>query len=174
MSDVDVVTTVPVAVVGAGPAGLMLTHLLARAGIDSIAIDVRTREEIETTQRAGILEAGVAQSLVETGVSDRILHDGDEHAGTELRFGGAPIGSTSRNSSVPPCGSTRRRTSSSTWPVPVNATGEWCTSASATSRSMASRGRRRWSASRQRTAFVTNCGRVMSWARTARTANVAP
>ena len=88
MSDVDVVTTVPVAVVGAGPAGLMLTHLLARAGIDSVAIDIRTRGEIETTQRAGILEAGVAQSLVATGVSDRILRDGDEHTGTELRFGG--------------------------------------------------------------------------------------
>ncbi|MFJ7271903.1 FAD-dependent monooxygenase [Streptomyces sp. NPDC099050] len=51
-------------------------------------LDTRTRREIETTQRAGILEADVARDLVETGVSDRILRDGHEHEGTELRFGG--------------------------------------------------------------------------------------
>ncbi len=77
-----------VAIVGAGPAGLMLSHLLARSGIDSIAIDTRTRHEIETTHRAGILEAGVAQTLVETGVSDRVLRDGYEHHGIDLRFDG--------------------------------------------------------------------------------------
>ncbi|NUP32973.1 MAG: 4-hydroxybenzoate 3-monooxygenase [Streptomycetaceae bacterium] len=85
---VDSVTPVPVAIVGAGPAGLMLAHLLGRAGIETIALDTRTRHEIETTQRAGILEADVARDLVETGVSDRILADGHEHEGVELRFGG--------------------------------------------------------------------------------------
>lgn len=85
---VDSVTPVPVAIVGAGPAGLMLAHLLGRAGIETIALDTRTRHEIETTQRAGILEADVARDLVETGVSDRILTDGYEHEGVELRFGG--------------------------------------------------------------------------------------
>lgn len=85
---VDSVTPVPVAIVGAGPAGLMLAHLLGRAGIETIALDTRTRHEIETTQRAGILEADVARDLVETGVSDRILADGYEHEGVELRFGG--------------------------------------------------------------------------------------
>ncbi len=85
---VDTVTEVPVAIVGAGPAGLMLAHLLGRAGVESVAIDTRTRHEIETTQRAGILEADAARDLVETGVSDRILRDGDEHAGIELRFDG--------------------------------------------------------------------------------------
>ncbi|RKE23336.1 4-hydroxybenzoate 3-monooxygenase [Streptomyces sp. TLI_171] len=89
-SVVDTVTEVPVAVVGAGPAGLMLTHLLGRAGVEAVAVDLRTREEIGTTHRAGILEADAARDLVETGVSDRILREGHEHEGTELRFGGRP------------------------------------------------------------------------------------
>ncbi|MEY9872023.1 p-hydroxybenzoate 3-monooxygenase [Streptacidiphilus sp. MAP12-33] len=85
---VDTVTSVPVAVVGAGPAGLMLAHRLGRAGVESVVIDTRTRHQIETTQRAGILEADSARDLVETGVSDRILREGHEHEGIELRFGG--------------------------------------------------------------------------------------
>jgi p-hydroxybenzoate 3-monooxygenase len=85
---IDGVTEVPVAVVGAGPAGLMLAHLLGRAGIDTVAVDTRSRHEIETTHRAGILEADAARDLVGTGVSDRILRDGHEHEGVELRFDG--------------------------------------------------------------------------------------
>lgn len=85
---VDLVVEVPVAIVGAGPAGLMLAHWLARAGVESLAIDVRTRHEIETTHRAGILEDAAAKDLLETGVSDRILRDGYEHEGVDLRFGG--------------------------------------------------------------------------------------
>ncbi|MFF5504791.1 4-hydroxybenzoate 3-monooxygenase [Streptomyces roseolus] len=87
---VDSVVTVPVAVVGAGPAGLMLAHLLGRAGVGTIVLDTRTRHEIETTQRAGILEADVAHDLVATGVSDRILRDGYEHEGIEVRSAGRP------------------------------------------------------------------------------------
>ncbi|MGN9310497.1 FAD-dependent monooxygenase, partial [Enterococcus faecium] len=45
-----------VAIVGAGPAGLLLSHLLAASGLESVVIDQRSREEIETTIRAGILE----------------------------------------------------------------------------------------------------------------------
>ncbi|NBM18636.1 4-hydroxybenzoate 3-monooxygenase [Streptomyces sp. GC420] len=84
------VTSVPVVIVGAGPAGLMLAHLLGRAGVEAIVVDTRTRHDIETTQRAGILEADAARDLIETGVSDRILRDGHEHEGVELRFGGRP------------------------------------------------------------------------------------
>ncbi|MFD3533321.1 4-hydroxybenzoate 3-monooxygenase [Streptomyces sp. NPDC058664] len=87
---VDTVASVPVAVIGAGPAGLMLAHLLGRAGVETIVVDTRSRREIETTQRAGILEADAARDLVETGVSDRILREGHEHEGIELRFGGRP------------------------------------------------------------------------------------
>lgn len=87
---IDSTAEVPVAIVGAGPAGLMLAHLLGRAGIETIAIDTRTRREIETTQRAGIIEADAARDLVELGVSDRILRDGYEHEGIELRIDGVP------------------------------------------------------------------------------------
>lgn len=81
-------TRTQVAIVGAGPAGLMLSHLLARAGIDNVAIDVRSREEIEHTHRAGILEQGSVDLLVDTGVSDRVHRDGYRHDGIELAFGG--------------------------------------------------------------------------------------
>lgn len=77
-----------VAIVGGGPAGLMLSHLLARSGIQSVVIDNRTREQIEGTVRAGILEAGSVRMLTEHGVSDRVLREGDRHEGIELRFDG--------------------------------------------------------------------------------------
>ncbi|WP_171165570.1 4-hydroxybenzoate 3-monooxygenase [Streptomyces sp. I05A-00742] len=81
-------TRTTVGIVGAGPAGLMLGHLLARAGIDSVAVDHRTRAAIEGTQRAGILEADSVRLLADTGVSDRVRRDGHPHAGIHLRFGG--------------------------------------------------------------------------------------
>ena len=87
-ASVDTVTEVPVAIVGAGPAGLMLAHRLHRAGIETVAIDIRTREQISTTQRAGIIESDAAKDLVELGVSDRILRDGYEHEGVDIRFAG--------------------------------------------------------------------------------------
>ncbi|MEV6140646.1 4-hydroxybenzoate 3-monooxygenase [Nocardia sp. NPDC051990] len=77
-----------IAIVGAGPAGLMLSHLLARVGIDSVAVDVRSRREIEETHRAGILEQDSVDLLVDTGVSDRVHRDGYRHDGIELAFGG--------------------------------------------------------------------------------------
>lgn len=77
-----------VAVIGAGPAGLLLSHLLGRHGIESVVIDSRSREEIETTIRAGILEQGTVEILSETGASDRVLTAGRKHEGIELRFDG--------------------------------------------------------------------------------------
>jgi p-hydroxybenzoate 3-monooxygenase len=77
-----------VAVVGAGPAGLLLSHLLASSGIESIVVDSRTREEIENTIRAGILEQGTVDLLVSSGASTRVLQDGNRHDGIELRFAG--------------------------------------------------------------------------------------
>lgn len=82
------VTRTHVAIVGAGPAGLMLSHLLARAGIDSVVVDLRSRREIEGTHRAGILEQDSVDLLVDTGVSDRVHRDGYRHDGIELAFGG--------------------------------------------------------------------------------------
>ncbi|MYR07307.1 4-hydroxybenzoate 3-monooxygenase [Gordonia sp. SID5947] len=81
-------TTTQVAIVGGGPAGLMLSHLLHVAGIDSVVVDNRTVEQIETTHRAGILERDSVRLLVDSGVSDRVLTDGHEHEGISLRFGG--------------------------------------------------------------------------------------
>lgn len=77
-----------VGIVGAGPAGLLLSHLLARAGIESVVLDNRTREEIETTVRAGILEQGTVEVLSQSGASTRVLEDGYRHDGIELRFSG--------------------------------------------------------------------------------------
>jgi p-hydroxybenzoate 3-monooxygenase len=77
-----------VAIMGAGPAGLMLSHLLAKAGIESTVIEIRSRQEISETVRAGILEHGTVNMLVDSGVSDRVLRDGDRHDGIELRFNG--------------------------------------------------------------------------------------
>lgn len=81
-------TRTQVAIVGAGPAGLMLSHLLARAGIESVAVDLRTRREIEETHRAGILEQDSVDLLVDSGVSDRVHRDGYRHDGIDLAFGG--------------------------------------------------------------------------------------
>lgn len=78
-----------VAIVGGGPAGLLLSHLLHRDGIDSIVLESRTRDEVETTIRAGILENGTVDLLVETGASERVLVDGHRHEGIELQFAGA-------------------------------------------------------------------------------------
>ena len=82
------VITTQVAIMGAGPAGLMLSHLLATSGIESIVIEVRSHQQIAETVRAGILEHGSVNLLVDSGVSDRVLRDGDRHDGIELRFNG--------------------------------------------------------------------------------------
>lgn len=81
-------TRTRVAIVGGGPAGLALSHLLSVAGVDSVVIDNRTHHEIETTHRAGILERDSVRLLLDSGVSDRVLRDGHEHQGIDLRFGG--------------------------------------------------------------------------------------
>jgi len=77
-----------VAIVGAGPAGLLLSHLLDRAGIDSVLIDQRSRDEIESTIRAGILEQGTVELLDTIGEASRARTLGHRHDGIELRFEG--------------------------------------------------------------------------------------
>ena len=87
MTDVDVDRT-RVGIVGGGPAGLMLSHLLSQAGIDNVVVEKRDHETIRTTHRAGILERGSVDMLVKAGVSDRVLTAGHKHEGIDLRFGG--------------------------------------------------------------------------------------
>ena len=77
-----------VAIVGAGPAGLLLSHLLHRAGIDSVILETRSRDAIEGTIRAGVLEQGTVDLMVETGVGARLQREGFVHHGIELRFAG--------------------------------------------------------------------------------------
>jgi 4-hydroxybenzoate 3-monooxygenase len=81
-------THTTVGIVGGGPAGLMLSHLLSLGGIDSVVVDNRSRLEIEQTVRAGILERDSVRLLVDSGVSDRVLRDGHQHEGIDLGFGG--------------------------------------------------------------------------------------
>jgi p-hydroxybenzoate 3-monooxygenase len=77
-----------VAIVGAGPAGLLLSHLLHLQGIESIVIETRSRAEIESTIRAGVLEQGTMDILNDSGVGQRMRAEGALHHGFELSFDG--------------------------------------------------------------------------------------
>jgi p-hydroxybenzoate 3-monooxygenase len=81
-------TRTQVGIVGAGPAGLLLSHLLHREGIESVVLERRSRSEIEATVRAGVLEQGTVDLLTEAGVGERLRREGAVHHGIELRFGG--------------------------------------------------------------------------------------
>jgi len=77
-----------VGIIGAGPAGLVLAHLLARSGIDSIVVEDRSREYVEARIRAGILEQETAEMLVDTGVGERLQREGIRHDGIYLQWPG--------------------------------------------------------------------------------------
>ena len=77
-----------VGIVGAGPAGLMLSHLLHLRGIDSVIIESRSRASIEATIRAGVLEQSTVDLMTETGVGDRLKREGFVHRGIAIRFCG--------------------------------------------------------------------------------------
>jgi p-hydroxybenzoate 3-monooxygenase len=77
-----------VGIVGAGPAGLLLSHLLALRGIDSIVVENRSRAYCEARQRAGLLEAGTVELLRAVGLGKRMDADGLEHGGIYLQFAG--------------------------------------------------------------------------------------
>ncbi|WP_410657101.1 4-hydroxybenzoate 3-monooxygenase [Amycolatopsis sp. lyj-112] len=76
----------PVAIVGAGPAGLLLSHLLDLAGVESVIVETRTREYVEARIRAGILEQSTVDLLREIGLADRLDREGDEHRGIYLQW----------------------------------------------------------------------------------------
>jgi p-hydroxybenzoate 3-monooxygenase len=78
-----------VGIVGAGPAGLMLSHLLHRSGIQSIVLESRSRAYVEQRVRAGVLEQWAADLLVETGVGERLQREAMRHDGIFLCFDGA-------------------------------------------------------------------------------------
>jgi p-hydroxybenzoate 3-monooxygenase len=77
-----------VAIIGAGPAGLLLSHLLRASGVESIVVETRTREYVESRIRAGILEHSTVELLRSAGLGDRIAREGDEHRGIYLQWPG--------------------------------------------------------------------------------------
>jgi p-hydroxybenzoate 3-monooxygenase len=75
-----------VGIVGAGPAGLLLAHLLHLQGIESVIVEARSRKYIEERIRAGVLEQGTVDILIESGAGERLKREGLIHHGIELRF----------------------------------------------------------------------------------------
>lgn len=77
-----------VAIIGAGPSGLLLNRYLAKHGIESIVIEDRSREYVESRIRAGLLETQSVQMMEELGIADRLKKEGLEHKGIYLQIPG--------------------------------------------------------------------------------------
>jgi len=76
--------------VGAGPAGLMLSHLLHLEGIESVVLESRSRAHVRERVRAGVLEQGVVELMQQTGIGERVSRLGIRMRGIDFRFGGEP------------------------------------------------------------------------------------
>jgi p-hydroxybenzoate 3-monooxygenase len=81
-------TRTQVGIVGAGPAGLTLAHLLRLEDIDTVVLENRSREYVEARIRAGVIEQAIFDLLVETGAGERLQREGLVHHGIELQFAG--------------------------------------------------------------------------------------
>ena len=79
-------TDTQVGIVGAGPAGLVLAHLLKGSGIESVVLELHDRAYVEARVRAGVLEQGTADLLDGMGVGDRMRSEGSVHRGVNLQF----------------------------------------------------------------------------------------
>ncbi|HTV58851.1 MAG TPA: 4-hydroxybenzoate 3-monooxygenase [Verrucomicrobiae bacterium] len=77
-----------VGIVGAGPAGLVLSRLLDLHGIENVVLENKTREYIQERVRAGVLEQGTVELLTQIGAGERLRREGLVHEGIELRFNG--------------------------------------------------------------------------------------
>jgi p-hydroxybenzoate 3-monooxygenase len=82
---------IQVAIIGAGPAGLFLAHLLHRAGIDAVVLEMRSREYVEGRVRAGVLEQTTVDLMHRLGIGERLSREGLTHQGTTLCVDGDPI-----------------------------------------------------------------------------------
>ena len=78
-----------VVIIGAGPAGLLLGHLLEREGVESVIVETRSLEYVQQRVRAGVIEYGIANFLEESGVGSRMRAEGLVHHGIEFRLDGA-------------------------------------------------------------------------------------
>ena len=81
-------TRTQVGIVGAGPAGLVLSHLLHLQGIESVVVENCSRKHVEERVRAGVLEQNTADLLTQMGIGERMQQEGLVHYGIELRFNG--------------------------------------------------------------------------------------
>jgi len=88
MATTEVREHTEVVIVGAGPAGLVLAHLLRRAGIDCIVLEEHSRAYVEARVRAGVLEHPTVELLRELGVADRLDREALRHRGVEFAFAG--------------------------------------------------------------------------------------
>src|SRR5690348_1764022 len=77
-----------VAIIGAGPAGLLLAHLLHRGGVDAVVLETRSQEYVASRIRAGILESSSVELLESVGLGARLRAEGDEHRGIYLQWPG--------------------------------------------------------------------------------------
>ena len=80
-----------IGIIGAGPAGLFLSHLLHRAGIDCVVLEARSREYVESRVRAGVLESGTIETLEALGLDARMRREGMIDEGLDIRFRGKTI-----------------------------------------------------------------------------------
>ena len=80
-----------VAIIGAGPAGLLLSHLLAAQGVESVVVESRSAEYVASRIRAGILEHSTVDLLREHGLGERLEREGDEHRGIYLAWPGEKV-----------------------------------------------------------------------------------
>ena len=77
-----------VAIVGGGPAGMLLAHVLDRAGVDTVVVERASREHVLSRIRAGVLEDGTVRTLREHGLAERMAREGTAHDGTGIAWGG--------------------------------------------------------------------------------------
>lgn len=77
-----------VVIIGGGPAGLLLGHLLTAQGVENVIVEARSREYCEARIRAGVLEHGTRELLMQTGLGERMQRDGLVHGGIYLNFDG--------------------------------------------------------------------------------------
>lgn len=82
------ITKTQVCIIGSGPSGLLLSQILANAGIDTVLLDRKDRTYIEGRIRAGVLEQGTVAALEEAGAAERLHREGLPHDGFELAFDG--------------------------------------------------------------------------------------
>ena len=97
-----------VAIVGAGPSGLLLGQLLARAGVDNVVLERHTADYVLGRIRAGVLEQGTVETLEEAGVAARLHREAWSTKASRSRIAARATGSTSRRCAARPSSSTAR------------------------------------------------------------------